>query len=137
MDLKAARSSFFGSYLEDTGRKIAEARQREAFILKEKLNLDTLLKKTGQELSRRSTRRASKIVGNWFFNLSPRYLNQLSINSPYFKNGSCTISGMRHKSKGQFVIIGRQLTRDFIMNINEISVSFPGNIFSRNFLIVN
>ena len=33
MDLKAARSSIFGAYLEDTARKLAEARQREVFIL--------------------------------------------------------------------------------------------------------
>ena len=33
MDLTAARSFIFGAYLEDTAQKLAEARQREAFIL--------------------------------------------------------------------------------------------------------
>ena len=43
MDPKAARSSFFAAYLEDTWQKIAEVRQREALILVKKLILDTLL----------------------------------------------------------------------------------------------
>ena len=43
MDSKAARSCFFGSYPEDTGRKRAEARRRKALILVKGLILDTLL----------------------------------------------------------------------------------------------
>ena len=33
MDLTATRSSIFGAYLEDTAQKLAEAWQREAFIV--------------------------------------------------------------------------------------------------------
>ena len=43
MDLKAARGSFFGAYLEGTCRKIAEARRREALILAKGLILNTFL----------------------------------------------------------------------------------------------
>ena len=43
MDLAAARSFIFGAYLEDTAQKLAEARQREAFILVKGLILNILL----------------------------------------------------------------------------------------------
>ena len=43
MDLTAARSFIFGAYLEDTAQKLAEARQREAFILVKGLILNILL----------------------------------------------------------------------------------------------
>ena len=43
MDLTAARSFIFGAYLEDTAQKLAEARQREAFILVKGLILNMLL----------------------------------------------------------------------------------------------
>ena len=50
MDSKAARSCFFGSYPEDTGRKRAEARRRKALILVKGLILDTLRFKSSPEV---------------------------------------------------------------------------------------
>ena len=51
MDLTAARSSIFGAYLEDTAQKLAEARQREAFILVKGLILKILLNPLWLDLS--------------------------------------------------------------------------------------